>query len=326
MKATKSCVSVTKKIIAALMAVIMLSTCMVAVNAATPNSKVSTSGKLAYTLKGLKHNLVVQNYYIATNYIYATQRSGSTTYLSRLKINGKTATYMDEMTLLDFGHGQSLDMYKYNDKNYLYIGCKSESSSYKFSLQVARITYKAGQTYTYTDANRFTYMNYANTSGKSLGTTYRVAVGGNSTYTIFRIQTEEGSVTYSIYDTAAINKLLDKNKTVSMKSAEAKKACKRSFTQTGSGIVRPNSSFQGIDMVGNSHIYISGGPEGKTPQMARMTNTGTFAKLVTITNVGDHEIEGVQCKDNRVYFLIVPNPTSKTDTQQIYYVNESIFK
>lgn len=309
----------------AIICVVVLAFASVTANAATPKSTASVKATLAYTLKGLKHNLAVQNFYIASKYIYITQRSGSTTYLSRLLINGNEARYVDEMTLLNAGHGQSLDMYTYNNINYLYVGCKPETSDYHFSLQIARIQYEANKTYDYTDLNRLTYMNYASKSSKSLGTTYRVAAGGNSTYTIFRIQTTQGSVTYSIYDTVALNKLLDKNKSVKMNTADARKACKHSFTQTGSNIVRPNSSFQGIDMVGSSKVFITGGADGQTPQIAKMSNSGAYQKLIKISNVGKCEIEGVQCKNDFIYFLIKTNPTSKKDTQKIYYVKESAF-
>lgn len=293
--------------------------------ATTPKSTVSTKANLAYNLQGLKHNLAVQNFYIDSSYIYTTQRSNSTTYLSRLKINGNNAIYTDEMTIYNAGHGQSLDAYTYNNTKYFYLGCKAESSNYHFSLQIARIKYEPDKEYDYTDLNRLTYMNYATKSKSSLGTTYRVAAGGNDKYTVFRIQTTNGNVTFSIYDTTKLNKLLDKNKSVKMNSSAARSACKKSFTQKGSNIIRPNNSFQGIDMLNNNKLFVSGGAEGQTPQMARMTNAGSYAKLVKISNVGKHEIEGLQCKDSRIYFVIVPNTTSKKDTQKIYYIEDKKF-
>lgn len=86
--------------------------------AATPGKTVNASATLAYNLEGLKHNVAVQKAYIADKYIYVTQRSKGTCYLSRLLINGKDATYVDEMTVTNTGHCQTLDMYTYNGKNY----------------------------------------------------------------------------------------------------------------------------------------------------------------------------------------------------------------
>jgi hypothetical protein len=294
--------------------------------AATPEKTVNASATLAYNLKGLKHNVAVQKAYIASTYIYVTQRSGGTCYLSRLRINGNDANYVDEMTVTNAGHCQTLDMYTYNGINYFYFSSKADpSTSYNWSLQVARLQYSPGTTVNYTDLHRFTYMNYANKTGSRLGTTYRVDGGGNSNYTVFRIQTAEGTVTWSIYDTVKLNQLLDANEQVRMDSAAAVSACITSFTQSGSAIVRPNGSFQGVDMLSNTKIFTSGGAEGDVPQIAMMSNTGAYKTLVKITNVGNHEIEGVQTKNGNVYFTIVTDPVNKTNTQKIYYVPDSIF-
>ncbi len=298
--------------------------------AASPQTTVSAKATLAYTLKGLPLGRAVQNFYVGPVNIYATQRVDGTTYLNRLKIQGNEAIYQDRMVLENCGHGQSLDCFSYNGQDYFWIGCKSDAvtsapTDYCWSLQIARIKYEAGKTYDYTDLNRLSYMNYANKTATSLGTTYRVACGGNSTYTIFRIQTTNGNVTWSIYDTAKLNALLDASKSVSMKTATS--ACKYSFTQTSSTVVRPNGSFQGVDLSTYSRIYTTGGGEGDVPMMAKMNNAGTYLKLAKITNVGNHEIEGVQYRDHRLYFLILPTTVSseKKNNQQIWYLNESVF-
>jgi hypothetical protein len=294
--------------------------------AATPGNTINASATLAYNLKGLQHNSAVQKAYIASTYVYVTQRSVGTCYLSRLRISGSDANYVDEMTITNAGHCQTLDMYTYNGINYLYFSSKADTDpTYHWSLQVARLQYSAGATYDYTDLHRFTYMNYADKTGSRLGDTYRVDAGGNSTYTVFRVQTTDGNVTWSIYDTVALNQLLDSNEQVRMDSAAAVNACFTSFTQSGDAIVRPNGSFQGVDMLDNTRIFTSGGAEGQTPQIAKMSNTGSYDTLVNITNVGTHEIEGVQTKNGNVYFNIVTNTTSKQNTQKIYYVSDSIF-
>jgi hypothetical protein len=294
--------------------------------AAGPEKVVEASATLAYNIKGLKHNVAVQKAYIDSQYIYITQRSKGTCYFSRLRINEKDAIFQDEMVINNAGHCETMDMYTYNGKQYFYIGSNADpATSYYWSQEVARIQYSPGATVDYTALDRFTDMNYANKTGTKLGTTYRVAGGGNSKYTIFRIQTAEKTVTWSIYDTAALNRLLDGNKRVSMNSAEAVKACITSFTQSGSAIVRPNDSFQGVDLLGNAEIYTPGGVEGDTPQIAMMSADGTFKTLVKITNVGKHEIEGVQLKNGNVYFTIVTDPSNKRSTQKIYYIPDSLF-
>ncbi|WNQ10688.1 helveticin J family class III bacteriocin [Paenibacillus aurantius] len=307
-------------------AILLFGMSVMPVFAASPAKTVNASAHLAYNLKGLKHNAAVQKAYIASTYVYVTQRSGGTCYLSRLRINGNDANYVDEMKVTNTGHCQTLDMYTYKDTNYFYFSSKADpSTDYNWSLQVARLKYSPGATVDYTDLHRFTYMNYANKSGTRLGETYRVDGGGNSLYTIFRVQTKEGTVTWSIYDTVALNRLLDSNEQVRLDSAAAKSACITSFTQSGSNIIRPNGSFQGLDMLDKTEIYTSGGAEGQTPKIAKMSNSGAYKTLVKITNVGTHEIEGVQTKNGKVYFTIVTDPVNKQNTQKIYYVADSIF-
>ncbi|AJY76860.1 helveticin J family class III bacteriocin [Paenibacillus beijingensis] len=316
-----------KILISVVVAILMFGISVVPVFAAIPEKTVNASATLAYNLKGLNHNVAVQKAYIASTYLYVTQRSGGTCYLSRLLINGSDATYVDEMTVTNAGHCQTLDMYTYNGTNYFYFSSKADpSTQYYWSLQVARLQYSPGATYDYTDLHRFTYMNYADKTGSRLGETYRVDGGGNSTYTIFRIQTVEGTVTWSIYDTVALNQLLDSNEQVRMDSAAAVSTCVTSFTQSGSDIVRPNGSFQGVDMLDKTEIYTSGGAEGDTPRIAMMDNTGAYKTLVNITNVGTHEIEGVQTKNGNVYFNIVTDPVNKKETQKVYYVADSVFE
>lgn len=307
--------------------ILLLSSMLVVpAEAATPQKTVNASATLAFNLKGLQHNVAVQKAYISGNYVYVTQRSGGNCYLSRLEMQGKDAVFKDKMTITNTGHCQTLDMYSYNGEYYFYFSSKADpDTSYYWSLQVARLQYSPGKTYNYTDLPRFTYMNYANKTGSRLGTTYRVDGGGNSNYTVFRVQTKEKTVTWSIYDTAALNQLLDNNTMVRMDSAAAKQAAVYSFTQSGSNIIRPNGSFQGVDLLGSTKIFTSGGGDGQTPQIAMISNTGVYKSLVKITNVGNREIEGVQNRDGRVYFTIVTDPVNKKDTQKIYYVSDSIF-
>ena len=319
------------KLVCLMLVVITLVACIAPASAATPKSTVSKKATLAYTLKGLPLGRAIQNFYMGSTYIYITQRVDATTYVSRLKMDktNKVANYVDRMTFTNCGHGQSLDMYTYNGVNYMYMGCKSdEDSGYNWSLQIARIKYEAGKTYNYTQLSRFTYMNYANGTAYRMGDTYRVAAAVCGDTTVFRIQTKNASkVNYSAYNTTSLNKLLDKNKTVDMRTSGAKNAHLWTNVQSGSSIIRPNDSFQGIDLFSKARIYLSGGAHGETPQIAKINSSGTYLKLVKISNVGKLEIEGVQCKDSKVYFMIVPGTTTalKKDAHKIYYLAESAF-
>ncbi len=321
----------TVKLFCLVLAIVCMVSSIAPASAATPQSTKSAKATLAFTLKGLPLGRAVQNFYMGSTYIYITQRVDATTYVSRLKMDktNKVANYVDHMTFTNAGHGQSLDMYTYNGVNYMYLGVKSDTDSgYNWSLQIARIKYEAGKSYNYTDLHRFSYMNYANGTAYRMGDTYRVAAAVCGDTTVFRIQTKNSSkVNYSAYSTEALNKLLDKNKTVDMRTSGARKAHLWTNVQSGSSIIRPNGSFQGIDLFSKSRIYLSGGADGDIPQIAKINSSGTYKKLVKISNVGKLEIEGIQCKDSKVYFLIVPGTTSalKKNSHKIYYLNESVF-
>nr|WP_214626981.1 helveticin J family class III bacteriocin [Paenibacillus agaridevorans] len=315
-----------KRIGLVIFSIMLWGTSVMSAFAATPQKTVNASATLAYNILGLNHNKVVQKAYIGSTYLYVTQRDEGNCYLSRLSISGNNATYMDEMAVTNAGHCQTLDMYEYNGENYFYFSSKADPSTERYwSLQVSRLQYSPGQTYNYTDLHRFTYMNYANAAGTKLGDTYRVDGGGNGSYTIFRIQTKQKTVTWSIYDTDKLNQLLDNNQQVRMDSVAARNAIVTSFTQSGSAIVRPNESFQGVDIYSHTKIYTSGGVTGDTPQIALMSNNGTYKTLVNITNLGALEIEGVQPKYGNVYFTIVPDPVNKQNTQKVYYVPDTVF-
>ena len=315
-----------KRVVSVILSVLLWGMTALPAFAATPQKTVNASATLAYNILGLNHNKVVQKAYLGSTYLYVLQRDEGDCHLSRLSISGNDATYMDEMTVTNAGHCETLDMYEYDGENYFYISSKADPSTERYwSLQVARLQYSPGMVYDYTDLHRFTYMNYANATGTRLGDTYRVAGAGNGSYTIFRIQTKQKTVTWSIYDTKKLNQLLDNNQQVRMDSTAAKNALVTSFTQSGSAIVRPNNSFQGADIYSKTKIYTSGGGAGEVPQIALMSNTGAYQTLVNITNVGMYEIEGVQPKNGNVYFTIVPDTVNKQNTQKVYYVADSVF-
>ncbi len=225
---------------------------------------VSLNADYRYTLTGLPFSSVVQNFFFDDSTLYITQHGGSgITYLSRLTIQGDKAVYQDHMTLNNCGRGESLAGYYYNNKLYFYLGCKIDTAATTYySLQVARVPYEAGKTYTYTQLNRFNNQNYASKDGSRLGTGYRINVCGNSQYTIFRVQTSEGSVTYSCYDTKGLNALLDASQSVNLSEATPRSKLLYSFTQTGSSqIVRPNNSFHGVELTSKNVIAPVVAPE-----------------------------------------------------------------
>ncbi|MBR6825194.1 MAG: hypothetical protein IKM59_01470 [Oscillospiraceae bacterium] len=295
---------------------------------ATPSSTGNGEATLAYNLKDLPLGRAVQYFYICKDYIYITQRVDSTTYLSRLEIRGQDAVYLDRMTLTNTGHGETLDFYTHNGKQYFYIGCKAETNTtYCWSIQIARIQYEPNATYTYTDLTRFTNIVFGNGTGTRMGTTLRVAACVNGDYTIFRHQNTDGEFNYSFYSTSKLNALMDKGIQCNLNTDDARSCFLSSFAQTGTNRIQPNGNYQGMDLSSLNSIYLAGGGHGDTPQIARINSTGKYLKLINITNVGKLEIEGVSCQEGRVYFAIVPGTTEaiKKSSHKIYYLEESLF-
>ena len=295
---------------------------------ATPSATADVTATLAYNLKDLPIGRAVQYFYICENYVYITQRVDATTYLSRLEIRGEDAVYLDQMILENTGHGETLDFYSYNGKQYFYIGCKAESdTTYRWSIQIARIQYEPNMTYTYTDLNRCTNLCFGSASTTRMGVTLRVAACVNGQYTVFRHQNTDGEFNYSFYDTDKLNALLDKGTQCNLNTDAVRAICISSFSQSGSNRIQPNGNYQGMDLTSLNNIYLAGGAHGDTPQIARMDSKGKYHKLVNITNVGQLEIEGVSCQRGRIYFAIVPGTTEaiKKSSHKIYYIEESVF-
>ena len=291
--------------------------------APTPAESVSLNAEYRYTLTGLPYGLIVQNFFIDGDTLYLTQHGGSgITYLSRLEIQGDKAVYRDHMTLNNCGRGESLAGYYYNNKLYFYIGCKIDTSATtNYSTQVARVPYEAGKTYTYTQLNRFDHLNYVTTDGSRVGTLYRNNVCANSQYTIFRVQTTEGTVTYACYDTKGLNELLDASQSVDLSKEAPRKKIIYSLTQSGADqIVRPNGSFQGVELYDKNTIFTCGGAgEGVVPMIGKLNSSGKFLCQATIANVGTSSINGLQVLNGKIYFAVEGN--SRTDGQMIYSID-----
>ena len=290
--------------------------------APTATESVSIAADYCYTMTGLPYSAIVQNFFFDGTTLYVTQHGGNgITYLSRLDIQGDKAVYRDHMTLNDCGRGETLAGYYYNSKLYFYVGCKIETTeTTNYSIQIARVPYEAGKTYTYTQLNRFNHLNYVSKDGSRLGAVHRINACGNSQYTIFRVQTTEGTVTYSCYDTKGLNALLDANHSVDLSQAEPRTHLLSTFTQSDSStIVRPHGSFQGVELYNKSTIFTCGGAGDVAPKIAKMNGSGKFLCEATINNVGTYSINGLQSLNGKLYFAIEGD--SRTDGQMIYSID-----
>lgn len=256
-----------------------------------PERIIYMKAKKAYTVTGLKHKLNIQCSYVATGYIFVSQsNSDGVTYLSRCELKGTTATYKDEMKLVNFGHNQTLKVYSHNNKTYFLIGCKSNQNGDKnnkkygfgLTIQVGRIQYKAGTTISnYTQVNRIVRLDCANTSGKGFNTLTEseennvkiksiikrmdASLSSNKKYLVLAVRSIHEDIQYSYYDFEVINNLLDKvegkspNYISCYNNTSIKNACKFSCIQKYKNRILPNGSCQGIDFTNAYSIYMSGG-------------------------------------------------------------------
>ena len=81
----------------------------------------------------------------STDIIYYTQATaeGLTTYITRCKITNGIAKATSRMTLPGYGHGESLEITKENNKVYIWIGSRynAPASENKWSTTISRIVY-----------------------------------------------------------------------------------------------------------------------------------------------------------------------------------------
>jgi hypothetical protein len=304
-----------------------------------PTTHVEATAQLRYVITGLPITRAIQKTFIEDGYIYVTQRMDSDIYLSRCKIgeDRKTAVCQDWMLLQDFGHGQTLEAYQYNDKLYFWTTCRTNTSySQRWSLEIGRIEYQAGKTISsYKNVYRFTGLAYANEDQISFGTLKRsdAALSEDGEKLIIWAQNTSNQMQYSIYDAVALNQLLDtqestSSKSLSFKTSTAlKAACQGTLWQlTDEEKTLPNGSFQGICLTSDSSICVVGGGVGETPALSLLTQVDgsyTFSSLITITNSNFNEtteIEGVQLEGNEIYFGICDHNT-KTTEQYIYSIS-----
>lgn len=301
---------------------------------------VHADAKLRYVINGLKSTAAIQKTYIGSTYIYVIQRSGTNSFLSRCTIKGSTATYKDRMLLQNFGHGQTLEWFEHKGKPYFWVTCKA-NTVYKtkyWGTQIGRLEYKANQTIDYTSITRFSHLSYANKSGKSFGSVKRVdaALSSDKSKLLFWVKDTDNEIQYSYYNAAKLNAALDKKVSASSKYIPCtdnvvKSACYGSFRQSGSSRALPHGSCQGVEFSDATSIYVAGGAKGDTPQIAKMTGSGSTYKYSYLAeanhksfNKTKTETEGLQLKGNDIYFGI--SDDSKADSGYIFSIPKGAFK
>lgn len=235
------------------------------------------------TLRNLPVDKAVQRFSVVRNggklYIFTTQRSGSTVYLSRCLYNEKTkiATCLDSVTLPDYGHGESLEVRVRDGKFYVYItsGALKEVDN-AWGTTISRFVYNAGRKI---DTKTLTDLHCSTENGQTLhenATTYRVNFSFDEVSDRFliyvRCDTDRSlknlSHYFVSYRLSDLDRLLDEAPgEISMKD------CTSAFMAYHGKISYktfcPHGSFQGMDVCSDGTVYITGGAEGQQPQVCR---------------------------------------------------------
>lgn len=191
--------------------------------------------------------------------------------ISRCQYSAEYDAYkpVDHMVLRDVGHGQTLQVYRYNGKKYLMISCGGKESSRKFlwwSTQIGRVEYKPGAFLDNSEIKRLTYLNYSNKKTKRFGTTMRVdaTLTPDKKMLVIWKMNEKGQSEYVGYKMSAVNKELDKAKNNTVNIKENKKLKKAAVFSTKAHKLSVRS-FQGFAVSnrtkGKYFIYISSGNE-----------------------------------------------------------------
>ena len=202
---------------------------------------------------------------------YKTGRIENLVLISRCRYSAEYDAFkpVDHMVLRNVGHGQSMEAYSYNGKQYLMISCGSRTtakSTLWWSTQIGRIEYKPGGFVNNSEIKRLTYLNYSNKKTKRFGTTMRVDAAltpDKKTLVIWKMN-EKGQSEYSGYKFDAVNKELDKAKNNEVNVKDNKKIKKAVVFSTKPVKLAPKS-FQGFAITNKSKgkytLYISSGDE-----------------------------------------------------------------
>lgn len=279
------------------------------------------------------HTTAIQKTYIGSSYIYILQREGQNMILSRCSLDGSRAYYKDEMTLINFGHSQTLELFEYGGTDYFWIACKASDVTEKYwSTQIGRVEYKAGTTINYTNIRRLSALSKANETGTSYGTIKRVDAALSSDKSILLIwsKNDNNQMQFTFYDATKVNAALNNSSSIyiSCDSAAIKKACISSFKTYNAYL--ENDSCQGLEVSNAKSIYIASGQTNYTKHIIKLNSTGSLIKRIYIDNpilssTTGTEIEGLQLKDDDVYFgMCNHNGTNKTE-QYIFSVPKSVF-
>lgn len=313
-------------------------------------SSQAATGSQVYSLNGLRYKNVVQAAYVGTSYLYTTQQInnagvGATQIITRFPLNGSSLNAQDDMVLRRFGHGETLQWFDHNGKDYFWVVTKAtqvdnpDAPGIDWGTQIARIQYQAGASIDYTGVPRFSSINRANRLGSSFGTLKRceAALDSSRNYLLIWSMNTSNTVQFAYYNAAGLNGILDEqeaqaSKYISAGDISVITQCVESYRVGDFYNAVTNSSVQGIEFSDGQAIYISSGPEYFQPVIQKgnwgTTNFKPYAVAIEGGVLNDPagnqvETEGIQLKGDYVYLNVSLH--SGDSPKLIFRIPKSVF-
>lgn len=316
--------------------------------------------KKAFTITNLPSGNAVQKVYVGTTNLYALQKVGNDTLISRAPITefkevAQTAVVQDYMKIQGTGHSQTLDWFSYNGTDYFLVAIKANSDGW--ATQIGRIPYQPGAVIPgNTSITRVSSINRAQKSGDSIGTLLRteaaVSTSRKEILILAMAQDGAGHNTNSVftrYDLKKFNAVLDSienNSTNFVSAGDSRITSTAVATMSVSGSLyskTANGSIQGIDLSDGGAVYLSSGNEGETPYITKLLWNGAITIGQPLYNIywktdpttGESlvETEGLQLKDylylGIAYHSKPANYTYEqgnvTTDNLVFYIDKSLF-
>ncbi|MEE8825513.1 hypothetical protein LASUN_07400 [Lentilactobacillus sunkii] len=208
------------------------------------------------------------------------------------------------MTLKGFGHGQTLELYTYNNTDYFWIGTKGVQTRLEkyndndfWGTQLGRMTFQEGMTYENAEQlpNRLTYLTRIAGNTKSTGSIERVEAALTSDtkhLLILTVNVDHSKARLSMYKNKDLNDAFERTGGTVEMDTDGMSAFEGTASIPGSIYLQMrNPSIQGIDVSnrtknGNYLVYISGGKVKQTPSITR----ATFNTNGTIRGLGNYQL------------------------------------
>lgn len=252
-----------------------------------------------------------------------------------------------QMHLTNFGHGQTFELFNWNNQLYAwvmtYAGSNVNKDGDHWATRVARLPID-GNSKTPTDVNSITFLNYMGTgAGNKNMTLYRADAPLSSDKSRLAVWTQQSKTgtkkRVTAFKTDVLNQVMDTEGNIKCTDSRMKKGGSAYVsTRDISSYNYPQGSWQGMELsnktsAGYNWVYLTSG-QAKNPSVivrAPWNFASPAPQNITakITDFGshDHETEAPQLYGNDVYFGVEEKkPASgKLNEHYIYSISKDSF-